>query len=360
MECMRLELWLHADIPAESGNTRRSSCGIPLKPIAVLLFIAACLPALAGGEKKALLFAAEMARDGNWREAAFRWERALAQDPDNPLIHNNLAVAMEVLGEQHKAGEYYARALELSPGDPAIMENTRHYRRFWNGGNAPGGHAATNPPSQRSGKNQIGKKKTFRVEARLPVPPRIDIAGYDSLLVASFLTTDSDLMDTSRELARYLRNEFRKKSSLDVRIVTPPPPIPEQRLEDLIANDEFWKHLGRTHDADIIVSGQVLYDRKDVSGFQDVDVVSPVTGHKVRQTRFVEQEEFEYAMTILFFDGRTGELLFQDQLKRSIFFRGLNNDPITAFYELTETLASDILSVVNPRRRTVSRIIFKG
>jgi hypothetical protein len=327
--------------------------------------IAVCIPALGGGGKDLLKFASQMARDGNWREARFRWEKALAGDPDNPRILNNLAVAREVLGEEERARDLYERALVLAPGDDVIADNLSRYRRFWkverNSGNPAGSsEGAVNPAAAAAGRKKSKGGKTYRVETRLPVPSRIDVSDLRSLLVASFLTLESDLLDTNRELTRYLRTEFRKKSSLEVRQVVPPPAIPEQRLEDLVANAEFWRHLGREHDADVIVSGRVVYDRRDVSGFQDVDYVSPSTGQKVRRTRFVEQEEFEYSMIILFFDGRTGELLFRDRLKRSIIFRGQNNDPITAFYELAETLAGDVLSVVNPRRKLEYRTIFRG
>ena len=69
----------------------------------------------------------------------------------------------------------------------------------------------------------------------------------------------------------------------------------------LLANREFWQYLSREHGADLIVSGVVTYGRADVSGFRDVDVVSSRTGQKVREMRFVEQEEFSYG-DVDFFD----------------------------------------------------------
>ena len=69
------------------------------------------------------------------------------------------------------------------------------------------------------------------------------------------------MLDTNRELVRYLRAEFRKGSDLEILPITPPPAVPEQSLEDLIANREFWLHLGREYGADLIVSGVMVYDR---------------------------------------------------------------------------------------------------
>jgi len=135
--------------------------------------------------------------------------------------------------------------------------------------------------------------------------------------------------------------------------------VPEQLFSDLIANREFWKYLGREYGADVIVSGVMLYDRRDASGFRDVDVVSPTTGQKVRQSQFVEEERFGYELDIIFVDGATGELLFRDRLQRSARFRGTQNDPITAFYELSESIAPDLLAIVKPRSREDVRFVFK-
>jgi len=36
------------------------------------------------------------------------------------------------------------------------------------------------------------------------------------------------------------------------------------------------------------------------------------------------------------------------------------NDPIAAFYELSESIADDVLAIVAPRRRVEVRLIFKN
>ena len=79
----------------------------------------------------------------------------------------------------------------------------------------------------------------------LPLPPRLDVSAMRSLLVASFLVNESELLDLNREIVRFLRAEFRKNSPLRVLDVTPAPAIPEQTLEDLAANAPFWRQLGR-------------------------------------------------------------------------------------------------------------------
>jgi hypothetical protein len=193
----------------------------------------------------------------------------------------------------------------------------------------------------------------------LPLPPKLDVSTLKSLLVASFLVNESELLDLNREIVRFLRAEFRKNSALRVLDVTPAPAIPEQTLEDMIANAPFWRELGREHAADLIVSGVLRYTRSDASGFKDVDFVDERTGQKVKQTRFVEQERFEFEVEVLFFAGGTGELLHRDRFRRDAVYGGISNDPITAFYDLSETIAGDVLSVIAQRERQDVRYVFK-
>ncbi len=309
-----------------------------------------------GKLRQTLDFATEMARKGNWREARFRWEQADALSPDDPRILNNLGVAAEVLGEPDAARELYRRAYELAPRSATIAENVARFQALLEE-IQPGGEPV-DPNVDLADVKRKPPKGSFRVSARFALPPRLDVSAYESVLVASFKTQDSDDIDINREVTRYLRGELRKNSPLEVREVVPAPAIPEQTVEDLLANAEFWKHLGKEYDADVVVSGVVAFDRREVSGFRDVDLVSPTTGQKVRQTRFVEEEEFSHSMQVFFMSGRTGELLFRDKVSRSAVYPGTSNDPLSAFFGLVESIVRDVLAVVSPRVRQDVRLVF--
>jgi hypothetical protein len=316
--------------------------------------------AKAPSSREAMVFAADMAERGNWREASFRWELVLDQSGPDAKLLNNLAVAAEAKGELDLANEYYAQALELAGGALEIGEN---YRRFNRLRELLAQHDEDVDPDDFNtplpSNDHKPKGKSIRISVPIPIPPRLDVENFKTLLVASLLADQSTMLDVDREIARFLRGEFRQRTQLEVLDVVPPPAIPEQKLEDLIKNHEFWKHLGREHNADLIVSGVVDYGRLETSGFEDVDIVDSNTGQKVRETRFVEQEEFSYTLDILFMDGSTGSLLFRDRLRRAIRYQGLLNDPIHAFYELGESLSDDIVSVVSTRMRVETRSIFK-
>ncbi|MGH9456499.1 MAG: tetratricopeptide repeat protein [Thermoanaerobaculia bacterium] len=74
-----------------------------------------------------LAFGVRMARSNLWREALFRFERAVTLDPSNAMALNNLAVAYEGIGEFDKAKDAYARALRLDKSNQYIQKN---YSRF--------------------------------------------------------------------------------------------------------------------------------------------------------------------------------------------------------------------------------------
>jgi hypothetical protein len=306
-----------------------------------------------------LRFGTDMARGGNWREAKFRWEQALRQKPDDPRLLNNLAVAEEALGMPARAGALYKQALATGVGDTRIRDNATRASLFWS--RLSEGDTPPPPPVDAS----VAWRKTLgrhvvEVPVSLPVPPRLKLEGVKTLLVASFLVNDSDLIDINREVVRFLRNEFRKHTAFTIQNITPAPAVPEQTLEDMAKNAEFFRWLGHEHGSDVIVTGAMHYTKRDASGFQDVDIVSESTGQKIRQTRFVEQEEFTFELDVLYFRGSDGSLLFRDRLRRQAVFRGTANDPISAFYEIGNSIAGDVVSVIAPRTQTDQRLLFKA
>jgi tetratricopeptide (TPR) repeat protein len=73
-------------------------------------------------------FGLKVAQKGLWQEARFRFERALALNPENASALNDLAIALEQMGEFEKARECYEKALALKPGDTYIQQNFDLFR----------------------------------------------------------------------------------------------------------------------------------------------------------------------------------------------------------------------------------------
>ncbi len=103
------------------------------------LLLAACLVSLnaapsyadARGDAKAQVeFGVDVAQKGLWREAIYRWERAIAIDPTYAAAFNNLAVAYEHEGQFDKARKAYEKALELEPENQLIRQNYELFKEI--------------------------------------------------------------------------------------------------------------------------------------------------------------------------------------------------------------------------------------
>jgi Tfp pilus assembly protein PilF len=72
-------------------------------------------------------FGVNMARMNLWREALFRFKRAVQMSPDDAMAHNNLAVAYEANGDFDSAAKEYREAMRLDKSNTYIQKN---YSRF--------------------------------------------------------------------------------------------------------------------------------------------------------------------------------------------------------------------------------------
>jgi Flp pilus assembly protein TadD len=99
-----------------------------LVPLLWLLLTPAPESSTAADSRQEVEFGVEVARRGLWQEARFRFEKAVAADPDNAEALNNLAVALEQQGEFDKAREAYDKALKLKPDSVYIQQNYDLFR----------------------------------------------------------------------------------------------------------------------------------------------------------------------------------------------------------------------------------------
>lgn len=115
-----------------------------LRVCPILMLAAAGCASYATTEKakSQIAFGTEVALKGLWREAAFRFEQAIAKEPNNARAHNNLAVALEATGEFTHALSEYKRALELDPNDTHIRRNYARFAEFYTSYTRTSGKAA--------------------------------------------------------------------------------------------------------------------------------------------------------------------------------------------------------------------------
>ena len=101
--------------------------------LAVLLVMLGAAPLAADARTDArqqVEFGIAVAQRGLWREAIYRWERAVEIDPTYAAAHNNLGIAYEHEGELDKARTAYEKAIELDPNNTFIKQNYELFKEI--------------------------------------------------------------------------------------------------------------------------------------------------------------------------------------------------------------------------------------
>ena len=80
--------------------------------------------------KEQVAFGISVAQRGLWREAIYRWEKAIEIDPTYAAAFNDLAIAYEHEGQLDKARKAYEKALELEPDNFQIRQNFELFKEI--------------------------------------------------------------------------------------------------------------------------------------------------------------------------------------------------------------------------------------
>jgi hypothetical protein len=199
---------------------------------------------------------------------------------------------------------------------------------------------------------------TVQVQVNLPIPERVDMTGIDSILVTRIvLMNDNPKVDVNRETVSYLRRELRKNTHLHVLDVEAPP-LPEQPLDELARNPEFWKDMSAKYGADMILTSSLKYEITDRSSFVTEDVISPITGQRVRRTRYADREGFAMEYHVYFLRGRDGALLYDDTFSEDTTLDGKGNDPLTALFVMFEHIQPELFGIIASNQKVEARILF--
>ena len=99
----------------------------------VVSVVVSASPAFAdarGDAKSQVDFGISVAQRGLWREAIYRWEKAVEIDPTYAAAFNDLAIAYEHEGQLDKARKAYEKALELDPNNSQIRQNYELFKEI--------------------------------------------------------------------------------------------------------------------------------------------------------------------------------------------------------------------------------------
>jgi Flp pilus assembly protein TadD len=75
-------------------------------------------------------FGIAVAQRGLWKEALYRWQRAVELDPGYAAAWNNLAIAYEHVGNFTEARKAYEKALALDPKNLFIKQNYELFKEI--------------------------------------------------------------------------------------------------------------------------------------------------------------------------------------------------------------------------------------
>jgi Tfp pilus assembly protein PilF len=106
---------------------------VPLITFAAFGILMSALPARADARhdaKAQVDFGIDVAQRGLWREAIYRWEKAVEIDPAYAAAFNDLAIAYEHEGQLQKARKAYDKALELDPNNTQIRQNYELFKEI--------------------------------------------------------------------------------------------------------------------------------------------------------------------------------------------------------------------------------------
>lgn len=96
----------------------------PALALALALGLTVPLSADRRSESKAQVdFGIELAQKQLWKEAEFRWEKAVELDPTYAAAWNNLAIAYEQQGKFDEAKKAYDKAVAIDPKNNFIRQN---------------------------------------------------------------------------------------------------------------------------------------------------------------------------------------------------------------------------------------------
>jgi hypothetical protein len=206
---------------------------------------------------------------------------------------------------------------------------------------------------------------SVEVKLKLPQRARLNLQGRKSLAVTPFVVVSKEgetkvqgkNVDVQKEFARYLMKLLRRDTELKL-IEAGPVEFPTYDLEQLPRQVDFWRAIGERTNADLILTGGIDFDVQDRTGYRTEEYTSPFNGQPYYRQVLVEQTGFQYDILLQVYDGKTGQLLYQDNFKDFQNFQGQHADPLAGMFENLRSLEDRIVNVFTQKEVEASRILF--
>lgn len=253
----------------------------------------------------------------------------------------------------------------------------------------------------------------YEIPIETPIQPKMDVSGFQRVLVAGFISGGSDEVDANTETVRLLRSQLRTKSPLrvieadtlplatiaeaqlkDVNAPAPVETVPQlpaadvpakqpaaaadaktagepkirnekdlQKYDKIFADTAYWKKLGEEYQTPLIVTGTILFTPNSASGFVTTNrevydafgrrAVVPVRTYQERKG-FVLQPKF------IFIDGHTGATLYSETFREEVLYNAQQNTPaLSSYFELMDRVMPSFLSTLSAQKIRGTRVLLK-
>jgi hypothetical protein len=226
----------------------------------------------------------------------------------------------------------------------------------------------------------------YEIPIETPIRPKLDVSGFQRVLVAGFISGGTDDVDSNLETTRLLRSQLRTKS--DLRVIdtdvlplmevategqttdTPSaapaqPPIKEEKdlepYERLFANVDYWKKIGEEYQQPLIVTGTIMFTPQQRNSIvqREVERYDSFGRRQVTPTRqYVERKGFALRPKFVFIDGRTGTVMHSERFAEEILYNANQTTPaLSSYFELMDRLIPSFLNTLSSQKIKGTRIL---
>ncbi len=203
------------------------------------------------------------------------------------------------------------------------------------------------------------------IKLTLPLSPILELNDEHHLGIAPFVIVSdaedeegrSSRVDIQAEFQRYLSKEIAKETDSTVTVISDTR-LPGIDVEALVADQGYWRDLGRRYGVDLVMSGVIDFDVEDKVGYRTEEYVSPLDGRTYYRQVLVETTGFVFDIVVLVFDAETGEKLVEENYRDFKQFAQRDFDEILGLFENLRSLETQLLGIFASQETESTRYLF--
>ena len=246
----------------------------------------------------------------------------------------------------------------------------------------------------------------YEIPVETPLEPKLDVGGFQRILIAGFVVGGTEDVDTNLETARLLRSQLRTNSDLEVidaeviellaaaeeqadfvapRDATEPDPegsapgdpenpdaesdddqLSEEDLEayeHIFSDASYWRQLGEEYQNPLIITGTIHFAPYERSGMvsREREVYDSFGRRRVVPTRtYQERRGYVLSPKFIFIDGGTGATLYTERHREEILYDARQNTPaLSSYFELMDRLLPSFLGTLSNETIRGTRILLR-